>query len=299
MNAINLIDGLDGLASGIAAIASAGLLAVGILNENVLLYLMAAGLLGSTLGFLLHNFREGNIYLGDAGSMVLGFFLAGGSIVGAFGDGASNALLVAGSCMAVPAFDVATTIIRRRRTKAGYMTPDRSHIHHRLIRFGLSPRMAVVVLWGATLFFGGQMLGYVSPHGLIYVLGSYAAAVAVGNVIIEQHRKNMRTIQSDLKDEVLYIAGVPDSFSAPDTHDGMTLRELIVAQIRRESLYRRLQRERQRSPLTVDLSTTVRRFDGPLPSPRVAKPADPSPAGPVDDERPDAVSEGDERRRAG
>jgi UDP-GlcNAc:undecaprenyl-phosphate GlcNAc-1-phosphate transferase len=247
MNAINLIDGLDGLASGIAAIASAGLFVVGIVNENVLLYLMAAALLGSTLGFLTHNFREGNIYLGDAGSMVLGFFLAGGSVVGAYGDGASNALLVAGACMVVPVFDVVTTIVRRGRSHRGVMTPDRSHTHHRLIRFGLNPRMAVVVLWGVTLFFGGQMLGFVSPHGLVYMMASYTVAAAVANVIIDQHRKNTRTIKSDLKEEVLYIAGVPDAFSAPDAHDGMTLREIIVAQIRREALYRRMVRQERRA----------------------------------------------------
>ena len=72
MNAVNLIDGLDGLASGIASIGAAALFAVGIINDNVLLSLMAAGILGSTVGFLLHNFREGNVYLGDAGSMTLG-----------------------------------------------------------------------------------------------------------------------------------------------------------------------------------------------------------------------------------
>lgn len=243
MNAVNLVDGLDGLAGGIAAIGAAALFAVGIINENVLLYLMAAALLGSTLGFLLHNFREGNIYLGDAGSMVLGFFLAGGSVVGAYGDGASNALLVAGACMAIPAFDVATTIVRRNRSHRGVMTPDRSHTHHRLIRFGLNPKMAVVVLWCVTLFFGGQMLGLVAPHGLVYMLGSYVAAAAVVDVIVEQHRKNTRTIQSDLRDEVLYLAGLPRTLSAPDAHDGMTLRELIVAQIRREARYRRLVRE--------------------------------------------------------
>ncbi|MBD3348759.1 MAG: hypothetical protein GF400_06145 [Candidatus Eisenbacteria bacterium] len=242
MNAINLVDGLDGLASGIAAIGALGLFAVGIINENPLLYLMAAGLLGSTVGFLLHNFREGNIYLGDAGSMALGFFLAGGSIVGAYGDGASNALLVAGACMAVPAFDVVTTIVRRVKSNMGVMTPDRTHTHHRLIRFGLNPKVSVIVLWGVTFFFGGQMLGYVAPHGLIYIMSSYVIAALVGNIVIDQHRKNGRTIKTDLKEELLYLAGHPRPFSPPDAHDGMTLRELIVAQIRREARYRRIMR---------------------------------------------------------
>lgn len=242
MNAMNLIDGLDGLASGIASIGAAALFAVGIINDNVLLSLMAAGILGSTVGFLLHNFREGNVYLGDAGSMTLGFFLAGGAIVGARGDGASNAILVASACMVVPALDVVTTIVRRRRARSGIMTPDRCHTHHRLIRFGFNPKMAVIILWGVTFFFGGQTLGFVSPKGLLYLVASGVAAFIVGNLLLDQHRKNVRTIGGGLRAAVLYIVGVPGSPSPADTHDGMTLRELIVAQIRREALYRRLVR---------------------------------------------------------
>ncbi|MFH1502358.1 MAG: MraY family glycosyltransferase [Candidatus Eisenbacteria bacterium] len=240
MNAVNLVDGLDGLASGIVSIGAVGLFAVGVINENPLLYMMAAGLLGSSLGFLVHNFRYGNVYLGDAGSMVLGFFLAGGAIVGAYADAASNAVLVAGACMAVPIFDVATTIMRRERAHRGVMTPDSSHTHHRLIRFGLSPRMAVIVLWGVTIFFGGQVLGLIATHGIIYMLGSYAVALVVGRIVLRQHRKNKRTIKSDLMDELQFLLG---SRGTGEDQVGMTLREIMVAQIRREALYRRLTRE--------------------------------------------------------
>ena len=117
MNAFNLIDGLDGLAGGIAVIAASGLFVVGLTNDNPLLYMMIAGIFGSGIGFLLHNFREGNIYLGDAGSMALGFFLAGGTVIGGRSDLASNAVLVVGACMVVPAFDVITTIMRRGRAR--------------------------------------------------------------------------------------------------------------------------------------------------------------------------------------
>jgi UDP-GlcNAc:undecaprenyl-phosphate GlcNAc-1-phosphate transferase len=240
MNAINLIDGLDGLAGGIAAIAAAGLTTVGIINQNPILYLMAAGILGSTLGFLIHNFRRGGIYLGDAGSMVLGFFLAGGAIIGAYGDGASNALLVGAACMAVPAFDVVTSIVRRRRAQRGVMTPDRSHVHHRLIRFGLHPKAAVVLLWGVTVFFGGQMLGFIAPHGILYIIGSYVVAALVANEIIRQHRKNVRTINSNLGQDLIELIGV----GVADGDDGeeMSLHEIIVAQIRREVHHRKLAR---------------------------------------------------------
>jgi UDP-GlcNAc:undecaprenyl-phosphate GlcNAc-1-phosphate transferase len=240
MNAFNLIDGLDGLAGGIAVIAASGLYVVGLTNDNPLLYMMIAGIFGSGIGFLLHNFREGNVYLGDAGSMALGFFLAGGAVIGGRSDIASNAVLVVGACMAVPAFDVATTIVRRGRSRRGVMTPDQAHTHHRLIRFGLSPKAAVIVLWGVTVFFGWQMLGLVAPFGLIYMLGSYVVAVGVVNVLMEQRRKNLKTMQSDLKEEMLYLIGLCDI----EESDGpSSLRELIVAQIRREALYRRMIRD--------------------------------------------------------
>jgi UDP-GlcNAc:undecaprenyl-phosphate/decaprenyl-phosphate GlcNAc-1-phosphate transferase len=243
MNALNLIDGLDGLAGGIAAIASAGLVAVGVINENPLLYVPAAGLLGSSLGFLFHNFREGNVYLGDAGSMVLGFFLAGGAIIGAANDGASKSLLIAAACMAVPAFDVTTTIVRRRRSRRAVMTPDRSHTHHRLIRFGLNPKMAVLVLWGVTAFFGMQLLSLFTAYGLLCMLASYGLAVFVGKTLATQRRKNAWTTERDLRDEVLYLAGIRDTIGPDDTRTReMSLRDMIVEQIRREALYRRLRR---------------------------------------------------------
>jgi len=240
MNAFNLIDGLDGLAGGIAVIAAAGLYLVGLMNQNPLLYIMIAGIFGSSIGFLIHNFREGNVYLGDAGSMVLGFFLAGGAIIGGREDLASKATLVVAACMAVPAFDVLTTIARRRRSHGGVMTPDQSHVHHRLIRFGLNPKAAVILLWGVTLFFGWQMLGQVAPYGLFYTFGSYVVAIGVANVIMEQRRKNLRTLRSDLKEEMLYLVGLRD---ADESARGDSLREIVVQQIRREALYRRMVRE--------------------------------------------------------
>jgi len=240
MNAFNLIDGLDGLSAGIAVIAASALFVVGLANGNPLLYMMIAGIFGSGIGFLLHNFRNGDVYLGDAGSMTLGFFLAGGTVIGGQGDLASNAVLVVGACLIVPAFDVMTTIARRARAKTGVMTPDQSHTHHRMIRFGLNPKAAVIVLWGITVFFGWQMLGIIAPYGLVYLLGSYVVAIGVVNVLMEQRRKNLKTIQSDLKEEMSYLVGLRD---VADAEEFSSLREMIVAQIRREALYRRIVRD--------------------------------------------------------
>jgi hypothetical protein len=214
------------------------------MTDNPLLYMMLAGICGGALGFLLHNFRQGNVYLGDAGSMVLGFLLASGAIVGGHNDLASKSMIVAAACMIVPAFDVITTVLRRGRTGKGVMTPDRSHVHHRLIKFGLSPRSAVIVLWGVTLFFGGQMLGLVAPYGVLYMFGSYGVLFGIAYILREQRRKNLRTLQSDLKDEMLYLAGMRD---VEESGGEDSLRQLIVAQSRREELYQKIVREESRS----------------------------------------------------
>jgi UDP-GlcNAc:undecaprenyl-phosphate GlcNAc-1-phosphate transferase len=243
MNSLNMIDGLDGLAGGIAAITAGGLFAVSVLDPNPILFLMGAGLFGATTGFLFHNYGRGNVYLGDAGSMTLGFLLAGGSIIGARQDAASTTLLVAAACMTVPAFDVTTSMYRRWRKGQHIMKADRGHVHHRLIRFGLSPRHAVLVLWAATVFFGGQMLALVTPHGLIYVLASYVALGIVGRILLNQRRKNLRTTERDIRDEFFYLIGAKDTFGDEEGgEEEPGLRGMIVEQIRREALFRRLER---------------------------------------------------------
>ncbi len=242
MNALNMIDGLDGLAGGIAAITAGGLFAVSVLDPNPILFLTAAGLFGATTGFLVHNYGRGTVYLGDAGSMTLGFLLAGGAIIGANQDAASTTLLVAAACMTVPAFDVSTSMVRRWRKGQHIMVADRSHVHHRLIRFGLSPRHAVLVLWAATVFFGGQMLALVTSHGLLYVLASYLALAIVGRILLNQRRKNLRTTERGIRDEFFYLIGTRDSVGDENGDDDPGLRDMIVEQIRREALFRRLER---------------------------------------------------------
>jgi UDP-GlcNAc:undecaprenyl-phosphate GlcNAc-1-phosphate transferase len=269
MNAMNLIDGLDGLAGGIAAMAAAALVAVGLLNGNPLLYVPAAGLLGSSLGFLVHNFGMGNVYLGDAGSMVLGFFIAGSAVIGSGNDAAGRSVLAAAACMAVPAFDVATTIARRLRTRRGLLTPDREHTHHRLIRFGLSPRATVLVLWGVTVFLGLQALALFTPLGFLLLVASYGVVGLVGWTLATQRRKNAVTTDRDLRGEFLYLAGVRSSIGSAERPASrpagasslrrsrargegdvaeVPLRDVIVEQIRREALYRRLTRARRPEP---------------------------------------------------
>lgn len=244
-NALNLIDGLDGLAGGIAAIASASLVMLSIAKGNVVLLYTAAAVLGSVVGFLFHNFGRGSVYLGDAGSTGLGFLLAGVAILGSANDAASSSILVAAACMAVPLFDVATSVIRRCRAGANILTCDRGHIHHRLIRFGLGPRRVVFVLWGVTIFFAGQILTLTVARGLFYTLVSLASAAAAGYVVVGQRRKNVAATGRKASDEVFYLMGTRDLACETGSSGEPELREMIADRAVREERYHRLRARRR------------------------------------------------------
>jgi UDP-GlcNAc:undecaprenyl-phosphate GlcNAc-1-phosphate transferase len=244
-NALNLIDGLDGLAGGIAAIASASLVTLSIVKGNAVLLYTAAALLGSIGGFLFHNFSRGCVYLGDAGSTGLGFLMAGVAIIGSANDAASSSILVAAACMAVPLFDVATSVIRRWRAGVNIFACDRGHIHHRLIRFGLGPRRVVFVLWGVTVFFAGQILGMTATRGVFYTVASLASAAAAGWIVVRQRRKNVRTTGRTASDDVFYLMGTRDLACETGSSDEPELRDMIANRALREQRYRRLRAQRR------------------------------------------------------
>ncbi|RJQ08958.1 MAG: undecaprenyl/decaprenyl-phosphate alpha-N-acetylglucosaminyl 1-phosphate transferase [Bacillota bacterium] len=152
MNVVNLADGLDGLAAGICAIAALAALFVaartGVTTTSVVV--SAAALAGATAGFLPHNFNPAKIFMGDTGSMFLGFALAAISVEGALKQTTTVALLVPMIALALPITDTALAIVRRLRAKRSIGQADKGHIHHRLLDIGLSQRKAVLLMWGVT-----------------------------------------------------------------------------------------------------------------------------------------------------
>ncbi len=146
-NAVNLIDGLDGLAAGVSSIAAVALLSILIMqhNANATMLIIAAALAGSCFGFLPFNFNPAKTFMGDTGATFLGFALACISIQGPFKTYVAFALpfLILG----LPIFDTAFAIIRRMLKGQGIMTPDRGHLHHRLIDMGFSQRSVVILLY--------------------------------------------------------------------------------------------------------------------------------------------------------
>ncbi len=145
-NAVNLIDGLDGLAVGIGGIAALGLFAVAVQGNVVVAGAMLA-LAGACLGFLRHNFYPAKMFLGDTGSMFIGFTLAVVGIYGSLKATAATVLFLPIIVLGVPLFDTLFAVLRRAKRRANPFKADREHIHHRLVRIGLHHRDVVLVLY--------------------------------------------------------------------------------------------------------------------------------------------------------
>jgi UDP-GlcNAc:undecaprenyl-phosphate GlcNAc-1-phosphate transferase len=158
-NAINLIDGLDGLAAGIIAISSLVLFLIdlngGGISSAGFIYL---GIFGSVSAFLKYNSHPAKIFMGDCGSLFLGFLLAATSILAHQKSTLPCSLLAPLIVMGIPLIDTGWTIIRRIFNHQGIFTPDKNHIHHRLLKAGFSQRKTAIVLWVYTLILGGISL---------------------------------------------------------------------------------------------------------------------------------------------
>jgi UDP-GlcNAc:undecaprenyl-phosphate GlcNAc-1-phosphate transferase len=214
INSFNLVDGLDGLAAGIAAISAVVLALAGVLQGNFLLALLSLALLGAVVGFLPFNFIFGKTFLGDAGSMLLGYFLGVSALVGArFTQDATPVLLAIAGAI-VPILDTFTTILRRLRNGQALFRPDSMHIHHRLIRFGLTPERTVVVILGVTAFAAGLALCIsIEGYSLLFIPTFMAASLVASGM-----RRDRRTIEEDteasIRETVLYLLGTLDGTNA-------------------------------------------------------------------------------------
>ncbi len=158
INAMNLIDGLDGLAGGVAFFALAASFLVAFVRGDATMALLSAALAGSVLGFLVYNFNPASIFMGDTGSMFLGYVLAAGSVQTYQKASTTVAILVPLVALALPLTDTLLAIGRRAASGRPIFSADREHIHHRLLALGLTQRQAVLVLYGASGVLGASAL---------------------------------------------------------------------------------------------------------------------------------------------
>jgi UDP-GlcNAc:undecaprenyl-phosphate GlcNAc-1-phosphate transferase len=176
-NVINIVDGLDGLAAGISGIAAMTMLAVAAFHGAVGVALLSAILAGVTMGFLRYNFHPATIFMGDAGSMFLGYMIAAISVVGTLKYATTVAIAVPIVALGLPIFDTAFAIVRRALAGQAVSTADRGHLHHRLLELGLSQRQVALLLYTVTaaLAFSGFLLSQVSLR-----VGAAALGVVLG-----------------------------------------------------------------------------------------------------------------------
>lgn len=199
MNVVNFTDGLDGLAAGVASIASLTLFVVSLRAGYTSTALLMAVLAGSTLGFLPHNFHPAKIFMGDAGALFLGFTLAVLAIGGTVKQATAIALAVPIVALGLPIVDAALAITRRVANGRPFHQADRGHLHHRLLSLGLTQRQTVTVLYGVSAWLGLSAIVVAEAPGLpgLALLSLVIAALFYGAVKLgaleastegEQHR---------------------------------------------------------------------------------------------------------------
>jgi len=146
-NAINLIDGIDGLAAGVSMICCLALSVIGFMHDQPVVALLAAALAGAAGGFLPWNFNPAKMFMGDFGAYFLGFMIGGITVLGAFKMAASIAIFVPILVLAVPLLDTALSALRRSLGRQPVFAADRNHLHHRLLAMGLSQRATAILIY--------------------------------------------------------------------------------------------------------------------------------------------------------
>ncbi len=149
-NAVNLSDGLDGLAAGVSAVACAVIAVFAIYSGNPVMAVFMLALLGGLCGFLFYNFNPAKIFMGDCGSLFVGFTIAASSTMCLTKSHALVGLALPILALGIPIFDAFFAILRRFLERRSLFAPDRSHFHHRLIDLGLKQRYAVLAIYFAT-----------------------------------------------------------------------------------------------------------------------------------------------------
>ena len=172
-NAINWIDGLDGLAAGVSGIAAFVMFWTCLFMQQPQAALFAAALAGATFGFLRYNFNPAQIFMGNGGAYFIGFTLAGVGVIGLVKSVTTVAVLLPYVILAVPILDMSAVILDRLRRGKSPFVADKRHLHHRLLKAGLSQRLAVLFIYSLTLWAGSLAMAVSGmPSGVGYAIAA-------------------------------------------------------------------------------------------------------------------------------
>jgi UDP-GlcNAc:undecaprenyl-phosphate GlcNAc-1-phosphate transferase len=210
VNAVNFVDGLDGLAAGVVGIGAAAFFVycyqLSSFNNVTLATtgaLLSAALAGACAGFLPHNFHQARLFMGDSGSMLIGLVLSASAVTltgqfsasqiteGAAGSQASLLptllpLLLPISILVVPILDLVLAVVRRTRAGRSPFAPDKQHLHHRLLEIGHSHRRAVLIMWmwAALVAFGAVLMSLYSDEAWMWTSLGVMAALTIGATFV-------------------------------------------------------------------------------------------------------------------
>lgn len=194
MNAVNLSDGLDGLAGGICLFGSISMGAIFFKNGNISMMLFCFVLAGSILGFLKYNFNPASIFMGDTGSLLLGYLIATAALWARYKTSSFIALFVPMVAMMMPILDAGLAVVRRLVNKQHPFKPDKKHLHHRLMELGLTHKQVVLFIYFLSIYFGVMAfvmafipITYVIPLVMLLILfliGLYWMLVYLENHIV-------------------------------------------------------------------------------------------------------------------
>lgn len=190
-NAINWIDGVDGLAAGVSGIGAVVMLVVALFMNQSAAALIVAALAGSALGFLRYNFNPAQIFMGDGGAYFMGFILAAVGVIGLVKVTAVTAVLLPYLILAVPILDMSAVIFSRICKGKSPFIADKSHLHHWLLKAGISQRQTVLFIYALTLWVGSLAMGFSNiPSGWGYAIGATMLLVYLGWQVWRNRRKN-------------------------------------------------------------------------------------------------------------
>jgi len=205
-NAVNLIDGLDGLAAGIAAKSALCLAYVAYIHGQYMSTIAMMVVAGAAIGFLPFNFNPAKIFMGDGGSQLLGFSIAAVSIMGAVKSATLVVVLIPAVVLGLPIFDTLMAIVRRTARHQSIGTADKEHLHHRILKAGFGQRRAVLLMYCVSGIMG--IIAVLYSRGLyIECIGLLAIAVMIVGVLLTDTGTNkvslrgMRLIREDVSDK--------------------------------------------------------------------------------------------------
>lgn len=202
INAINLIDGLDGLCAGVSSIYFATIAVIAFImgNTSGLDVILCLIMLGSTLGFLTHNFPPAKVFMGDCGSTFLGFMISIIALLG-FKVATITSLVVPLLILAIPIFDTLFAIIRRLIKHQSIGEPDKEHFHHQLLRMKFSPRVSLFIIYFISMLFSLVSIFYAIGNNSKLAIGIYIVLmilliiiVAKTNILFEHKKKKKKEL---------------------------------------------------------------------------------------------------------